>query len=78
MEEAGFFNCVSVPDGAPETVSSKEIPSESKVGFILYISFFPISLLFDFLSILLFCQTRTRRLSTYGIAMTILKRYAIT
>ncbi|XP_020230809.1 twinkle homolog protein, chloroplastic/mitochondrial isoform X2 [Cajanus cajan] len=27
MEEAGFFNCVSVPDGAPPSVSSKELPS---------------------------------------------------
>ncbi|AAD25753.1 T5I8.11 [Arabidopsis thaliana] len=35
MEEAGFFNCVSVPDGAPETVSSKEIPSESKASRIV-------------------------------------------
>jgi len=31
MEEAGFLNCVSVPDGAPAKVSSKEIPSEDKV-----------------------------------------------
>lgn len=30
MEEAGFLNCVSVPDGAPAKVSSKEIPSEDK------------------------------------------------
>ncbi|ANM59208.1 unnamed protein product [Arabidopsis thaliana] len=37
MEEAGFFNCVSVPDGAPETVSSKEIPSESKDTAFKYI-----------------------------------------
>nr|XP_043610315.1 twinkle homolog protein, chloroplastic/mitochondrial [Erigeron canadensis] len=27
MEEAGFRNCVSVPDGAPPTVSSKDVPS---------------------------------------------------
>ncbi|CAJ1963040.1 unnamed protein product [Sphenostylis stenocarpa] len=27
MEEAGFFNCVSVPDGAPPSVSSKDLPS---------------------------------------------------
>ncbi|CAL9216828.1 unnamed protein product [Arabidopsis halleri] len=30
MEEAGFRNCVSVPDGAPASVSSKETPSEDK------------------------------------------------
>ncbi|CAA7014244.1 unnamed protein product [Microthlaspi erraticum] len=30
MEEAGFRNCVSVPDGAPATVSSKETPPEEK------------------------------------------------
>ncbi|EOA38438.1 hypothetical protein CARUB_v10010063mg [Capsella rubella] len=30
MEEAGIFNCVSVPDGAPEVVSLKEIPPQSK------------------------------------------------
>lgn len=30
MEEAGFRNCVSVPDGAPPSVSEKELPSEEK------------------------------------------------
>lgn len=30
MEEAGFRNCVSVPDGAPPKVSSKELPPEEK------------------------------------------------
>ncbi|KAJ7947418.1 twinkle-like protein, chloroplastic/mitochondrial [Quillaja saponaria] len=30
MEEAGIFNCVSVPDGAPPTVSQKELPPEEK------------------------------------------------
>ncbi|ESQ33789.1 hypothetical protein EUTSA_v10006950mg [Eutrema salsugineum] len=30
MEEAGFRNCVSVPDGAPASVSAKETPSEDK------------------------------------------------
>ncbi|KAG4990345.1 hypothetical protein JHK87_023802 [Glycine soja] len=31
MEEAGFFNCVSVPDGAPPSVSSKEeLPPQDK------------------------------------------------
>ncbi|KAL1205044.1 Twinkle-like protein, chloroplastic/mitochondrial [Cardamine amara subsp. amara] len=30
MEEAGFRNCVSVPDGAPASVSSKETPPEDK------------------------------------------------
>ncbi|CAN8290588.1 unnamed protein product [Cochlearia groenlandica] len=29
MEEAGFRNCVSVPDGAPASVSAKEPPAES-------------------------------------------------
>ncbi|KAK1432512.1 hypothetical protein QVD17_09409 [Tagetes erecta] len=30
MEEAGFRNCVSVPDGAPPQVSPKDIPSQEK------------------------------------------------
>ncbi|KAG8647570.1 primase homolog protein isoform X12 [Manihot esculenta] len=30
VEEAGFFNCVSVPGGAPQTVSTKDIPSLEK------------------------------------------------
>ncbi|KAL3616807.1 hypothetical protein CASFOL_039201 [Castilleja foliolosa] len=30
MEEAGFKNCVSVPDGAPAKVSNKALPSEEK------------------------------------------------
>ncbi|KAJ4982412.1 hypothetical protein NE237_033249 [Protea cynaroides] len=30
MEEAGFRNCVSVPDGAPQKVSNKELPSIDK------------------------------------------------
>ncbi|WCJ24364.1 hypothetical protein M5689_006328 [Euphorbia peplus] len=30
MEEAGFRNCVSVPDGAPPSVSDKNLPSEDK------------------------------------------------
>ncbi|KFK44882.1 hypothetical protein AALP_AA1G315300 [Arabis alpina] len=30
MEETGFRNCVSVPDGAPSSVSSKETPPESQ------------------------------------------------
>ena len=33
MEEAGFKNCVSVPDGAPPKVSAKELPTEEKVFF---------------------------------------------
>lgn len=34
MEEAGFRNCVSVPDGAPPSVSSRELPAEDKVCFL--------------------------------------------
>ncbi|KZV29364.1 twinkleprotein, chloroplastic/mitochondrial-like [Dorcoceras hygrometricum] len=30
MEEAGYYNCVSVPGGAPQTVSIKELPSAHK------------------------------------------------
>ncbi|CAL1402754.1 unnamed protein product [Linum trigynum] len=30
MEEAGFRNCVSVPDGAPPLVSPKDLPPESQ------------------------------------------------
>lgn len=32
MEEAGFRNCVSVPDGAPPVVSDKELPPVDKVS----------------------------------------------
>lgn len=35
MEEAGFKNCVSVPDGAPPKVSEKAMPSEENVFFYL-------------------------------------------
>ena len=35
MEEAGFTNCVSVPDGAPASVSLKELPPEEKVCLFL-------------------------------------------
>ncbi|KDP34842.1 hypothetical protein JCGZ_09130 [Jatropha curcas] len=30
MEEAGFLNCVSVPDGAPPSISSKDLPPKDK------------------------------------------------
>nr|GMD94773.1 twinkle homolog protein, chloroplastic/mitochondrial [Ipomoea batatas] len=30
MEEAGFRNCVSVPDGAPASVSKKDLPPEDQ------------------------------------------------
>ncbi|XP_057465094.1 primase homolog protein-like [Actinidia eriantha] len=30
MEEAGFLNCLSVPDGAPQKLSTKELPSPEK------------------------------------------------
>lgn len=34
VEEAGYCNCVSVPGGAPQTISLKEIPSQEKdTGF---------------------------------------------
>lgn len=36
MEEAGFQNCVSVPDGAPPKASNKELPSEEEVHVHLY------------------------------------------
>lgn len=31
MEEAGSRNCVSVPDGAPPSVSTKGVPSQEEV-----------------------------------------------
>lgn len=31
MEEAGFRNCVSVPDGAPPSVSPKDLPPNEEV-----------------------------------------------
>lgn len=36
MEEAGFKNCVSVPDGAPPKVSDKALPTEEQVVFVSY------------------------------------------
>ncbi|KAL8033835.1 hypothetical protein ABFX02_13G182100 [Erythranthe guttata] len=30
VEEAGYYNCVSVPGGAPQTVSIKELPTPDK------------------------------------------------
>lgn len=35
MEEAGFRNCVSVPDGAPPSVSGKSLPSKEEVSVSL-------------------------------------------
>ncbi|CAK9151486.1 unnamed protein product [Ilex paraguariensis] len=35
MEEAGFRNCVSVPDGAPPSVSTKDLPSEEQASRII-------------------------------------------
>lgn len=34
MEEAGFRNCVSVPDGAPASVSKKDLPPEDQVTIL--------------------------------------------
>ncbi|KAK4488077.1 hypothetical protein RD792_003819 [Penstemon davidsonii] len=35
LEEAGFQNCVSVPDGAPPKVSNKELPSAEQASRII-------------------------------------------
>ncbi|OWM77330.1 hypothetical protein CDL15_Pgr028967 [Punica granatum] len=35
MEEAGFRNCVSVPDGAPPKISSKDVPPEEQASRII-------------------------------------------
>ncbi|KAL2322157.1 hypothetical protein Fmac_026536 [Flemingia macrophylla] len=35
MEEAGFFNCVVVPDGAPPSLSSKELPSPDQATLVI-------------------------------------------
>lgn len=37
MEQAGLINCVSVPDGAPQKVSTKELPPLEKVHIDLQI-----------------------------------------
>ncbi|KAK1375660.1 primase-like [Heracleum sosnowskyi] len=37
MEQAGLANCVSVPDGAPQKVSSKELPSPDKDSRFTYL-----------------------------------------
>lgn len=39
MEEAGFRNCVSVPDGAPPCVSENDLPPKEKVCRDHFISF---------------------------------------
>ncbi|KAJ6297720.1 hypothetical protein OIU76_018937 [Salix suchowensis] len=38
VEEAGFRNCVSVPGGAPQMVSAKDLPSIEKLGQSLSVS----------------------------------------
>ena len=39
MEQAGLVNSVSVPDGAPQKVSTEELPSPDKVyDFFILIS----------------------------------------
>lgn len=44
MEEAGFKNCVSVPDGAPPKASNKALPSEEEVpSFISHVFNLPTS-----------------------------------
>ncbi|PIM98493.1 DNA helicase [Handroanthus impetiginosus] len=37
MEEAGYYNCVSVPSGAPQMVSLKELPSPEKDSCFQYL-----------------------------------------
>ncbi|KAI3933479.1 hypothetical protein MKX01_022058 [Papaver californicum] len=37
MEEAGFLNCVSVPNGAPSKVSDKELPPENEDKYYQYL-----------------------------------------
>ena len=39
MEEARFYNCVSVPDGAPPSVSTKVFKCEEKVCVCLWVDF---------------------------------------
>ena len=36
MEEAGFYNCVSVPDGAPASVSTKVFKSDEEVCVFVF------------------------------------------
>ncbi|KAJ6301325.1 hypothetical protein OIU77_015600 [Salix suchowensis] len=38
MEEAGFRNCVSVPDGAPPSVSPKDLPPNEELGHKISVS----------------------------------------
>lgn len=40
MEEAGFRNCISVPDGAPSCVSMKDLPPEERVRVDTCLLFF--------------------------------------
>lgn len=54
MEEAGFRNCVSVPDGAPSSVSTKELPSEEKVSVHVWLFSVPLMLPFEFLHLIAF------------------------
>lgn len=41
MEEAGFSNCISVPNGAPASVSNKNLPSEDQVCVFYDLSISP-------------------------------------
>ncbi|KAG6392125.1 hypothetical protein SASPL_146335 [Salvia splendens] len=71
MEEAGFKNCVSVPDGAPPKVSAKELPTEEKFWYPLH----PNSVLHTRgVDLLLSLMARTRSINIYGTAKNILKR----
>lgn len=42
MEETGYRNCVSVPDGAPSKASpsDKEVPPEEQVCVSIFFSYF--------------------------------------
>nr|XP_009768495.1 PREDICTED: twinkle homolog protein, chloroplastic/mitochondrial isoform X3 [Nicotiana sylvestris] len=37
VEEAGFLNCVSVPNGAPQTITSKELLPPEETGYQIFI-----------------------------------------
>lgn len=62
MEEAGFRNCVSVPDGAPPSVSPKELPPNQEVCVNFKIQ----SFVSNFITIYYLMQSMIEKLRNYS------------
>ena len=89
MDEAGYRNCVSVPDGAPPKVSIK-IPDRDQVRnyflvlvkvnlyrqpIFAYLAVSDSSLICDLMSAYVLCKARIRSINICGTAKTILTRW---